>query len=192
MRHGGRAILLAGALAGCGGESTTESAARTGEISLRNASVGEVAEQTEAAGGLGAAAFSPGEWETRVQVTDAQIAGMPPAMVDQMRKQLITVRTSSSCMTPDEATRPNETMFSGTDRGNCRFDRYDMANGRIAAAMTCMAMADQPAMTATMQGRYDATSFDIDNRLEVTNVAGAESLTMAARVTGKRLGDCTT
>lgn len=180
------AILLSAlALAACGGDTTTEDAARTGEVSLKNATVAEVAQQTAASGA--AMRFQPGEWETSVEVVDAEIPGMPAAMAEQLRKS-ITVNTSiTRCMTPEQAERPNEDMFAG-DQGECRFDRYEMRGGRIDGAMTCTD-AEQGTAKITMQGRYSATDFEMRNTVDASR-DGGQAMKMTSRVTGRRLGEC--
>lgn len=187
-----RAVLPAALLlAGCGGESTTESAARTGEVSLTNATAAQVAEQTAAASGTGAMKFDPGEWETTVELLDAQIPGMPDAVAKQVRDSMKMRTTVTSCMTPEQADRPSEEMLAGND-GNCRFDNYQMQGGRIQAAMTCQGGADEAANAKiVMDGRYTASSFDLQNSIQ-TRAAGMGDMTMRSRVSGKRLGDCKT
>jgi hypothetical protein len=173
------------ALGGCGGETTTEQAARTCEVSLRNASIAEVAEQTAATGE--AMRFQPGEWETKVEVVNAEIPGVPPAMAEQMRKAM-TINTSvTDCMTPEQAERPSEGLFA-RDQGECRFDRYDMRGGRIDGAMTCTSAGEGTARI-TMQGSYTPTSFEMRNTVDASR-GGGQAMKMESRVTGRRLGEC--
>lgn len=184
-----RAIPLAAlALAACGGETTRETAARTGEVDVKNASVAEVARQTRAAGTR--LSFDPGNWQTTVEVIEAEVPGVPKQMVDQMRDRMMAKSVVTSCMTPEQAERPGEDMFGGS-QGNCRFDRFTMKDGRIDGAMTCTGdgAGNQPAKI-TMSGDFTRTTFNLDNRIEAAPGSGP-AIKMRSKVQGKRLGECT-
>lgn len=181
-------LITALALAGCGGESSRESAAATGEINLKNASVAEVAEQTRAA--QGQMRFTPGQWRTTVQVVEAEVPGLPPAMAEEMKKRMLAKQTIESCMTREQAERPNEDLFG--QQAGCRFDRFTMKDGRIDAAMTCANpdQAQQGTASIVMTGTFDAENFAMESRIEARG-AGAPGIKMRSRVTGERLGACT-
>jgi hypothetical protein len=181
--------LAALTLSACGGGSTDESAARTGQVDVRNASVAEVARQTRAAGDR--LRFQPGRWQTTTEVIEAEVPGVPPQMVDQLRQQMMAKSTITSCMTPEQAQTPTEKMFGG-EQGNCRFERFTMANGRIDAAMTCTgdARAQQQAANVTLKGDFTATTFDLESRIEAAPGSGP-AIKMRSKVSAKRLGECT-
>lgn len=184
------AMPVALLLAACGGESTTGSAARTGEVSLTNATPAQVAEQAAAASASGAIRFDPGEWETTVELIDAQMPGMPDGVARQVRDSMKMRTTVTSCMTPEQAGRPNEEMLAGNG-GDCRFADYRMHSGRLQATMTCQGGQGAPTATIVMDGRYTATSFALENSIE-TQAGAMGAMTMRSRVSGKRLGDCKT
>lgn len=181
-------LVAAAALAGCGGESTRESAAKTGEIDVTNASVAEVAAQTKAAGAQ--MRFDPGQWRTTIEVVEADIPGLPPQMAEQMKRQMLQKSTVSSCMTPEQAANPNEDLFAGKS-GNCRFDRFTMKDGKVDAAMTCTGGGQGAgAAKIAMTGTFDKTRFQLDNRIEAKGPGAASAMKMRSRVTGERTGDC--
>ena len=186
-----RILLAAAALAlltGCNSETTVESAEKTGKVSLRNASMGEVAAQTQAA--RTAMKFTPGEWRTTAEVTDVDIPGMPAgAMKDQamgmMKDAPVTV---THCVTPEQAERPGTEMFTGKNDGSCRFEKFDMADGRIDAVMLC----DGPqggTMRNAMAGSFTADSFTMQSEMKIAG-EGPGAVQMKLRSEGKRVGDC--
>ena len=178
---------LALTVAACGGESTRDSAAATGEVEMRNASVVDVAEQARAASA--ATRFQPGQWRSTVEVVDVQVPGMPEGMAEQMRQQMMSRSSVTSCMTEEQSANPSESLFGG-QRGQCRFDRFSMKAGRVDAVMTCA--GDGRAIEAariTMTGTFDATHFETESAIEST---GGERgrMSMRSRVKGERIGDC--
>ncbi|WP_176484589.1 DUF3617 domain-containing protein [Sphingomonas spermidinifaciens] len=182
------ALIALVSLAGCGGESTRESAARTGEIDVSNASVEEVAAQTKAAGAQ--MRFDPGQWRTTIEVIEAEVPGLPPQMAEVMKKQMLQKSTVSSCMTPEQAANPNEDLFAGKS-GNCRFDRFTMKDGKVDAAMTCAGDGSGAgAAKILMTGTFDKTRFEMENRIEATGAGARQAMKMRSRVTGERTGDC--
>ncbi len=182
------ALVAVLALAGCGGESTKESAAKTGEIDVSNASVAEVQAQTRAAGA--AMRFDPGQWRTTIEVIEADIPGLPPQMVGEMKRRMLQKSTVSSCMTPEQAANPNEDLFAGKS-GNCRFDRFTMKDGKVDAAMTCAGDGSGAgAAKIAMTGIFDKRRFELENRIEAAGPGAAQAMKMRSRVTGERTGEC--
>ncbi|WP_315762267.1 DUF3617 domain-containing protein [Sphingomonas sp. Y38-1Y] len=175
-------------LAGCGGQSTTDSAASSGEIEVTNASVAEVAAQTQAAGAQ--MRFEPGQWRTTVEVVEAEVPGLPPAMAEEMKRRMLAKSSVSSCMTPEQAAKPNEDLFAG-QQGGCRFDRFVMKDGRVDAAMTCKGDGQGNGQAKIlMTGSFSKTRFEMENRIEATGPNAQAAMRMRSRVTGERTGNC--
>ena len=174
-------------LAACNQQSTADSAAKTGEVSLTNAAPSEVAKQARAAG---PAHFAPGEWETMVEVTDMDMGmpGMTPQMRDQMLKSLKSTRAAvKTCMTPEQAARPEASVLTGKTDSHCTYQNYDMANGRIDATLVCS--GPQGKMTQVIGGTFTDTSFALSAAMESSGGPGG-GMKMKSRTTGRRIGDC--
>jgi hypothetical protein len=181
------AVPVLFALAACNQQqSTQETAAKTGEVSLTNASPAEVAKQAQAAGG---AHFTPGEWETAVDVTEVDLPGVPAEMREQMKKTLMSAtKVVKSCMTPEQAAKPQAGMLSGKNDGRCTYKNFTMAGGRIDAVMVC-AGAQGAEMTQTIAGTYTDTSFALTSSMDATGGPGG-GMKMKARTNGRRIGEC--
>lgn len=181
---GATALLLAA----CGGdESTEQSAAVTGEVNLKNASLEEVQKQAQAAGAP--ARLQPGQWETRVAISDVNMPGVPPAMAKSLGETMkaAAATTVTNCITPEEAERPQGRVFGGQS-DQCRYEKFQMGNGRIDGTLVCEEKDRGGQMTMVTAGTFTATSFAIQNDMEMKG--GPQAMTMKARVTGKRLGEC--
>lgn len=175
-------------LAACGGgESSERSAAATGEVNLRNASMEEVQKQAQAAGAP--AKLQPGQWETKVEVTDIGMPGAPPAVAAQIGRTMKTAAATTvrNCVTPEEAERPQGKLFGATG-DECRYRDFTMGNGRVKGTLVCQTPQRGGSMTMTTDGTFTATSFTIRNDMEMEG--GAQPMTMKARVVGRRLGEC--
>lgn len=160
----------------------------TGQVSLTNASPEQVAEAAKAAGTTGIA-FNPGKWESKVELLDMDmsgIEGLPPEFAAKMKAKLMEARVISSCMSPEQAKRPDSSVFTGEHKSNCTFSNYDMANGKIDATMVCKGKAGDT--TLHMTGSFGADTFTVEQ--EITAGGPKGGMHTKARVTGRRVGDC--
>lgn len=175
------AVVAALALSGCGKK-----------VEMTNATPEQVAEATKDAKFL-----DPGQWSNTSEIVDVKIEGMPAeakAMGDSIARAMKGRKTAyQSCLTEEEAKRPAANMFAGKDQGNCIYQRFAMSGGKIDASMTCTPPSGQPGkMTLTMAGTYSGTEFAVDANMKMSGAAGMPGggMTVTARNTGKRTGDC--
>ncbi|HKX93049.1 MAG TPA: DUF3617 domain-containing protein [Sphingomicrobium sp.] len=175
MKHAMILFAFAAALVGCD---------RAPEIHETNVSVEDVAAQ------VGGATINPGRWESKVMIDDVDIPGMPAATKERMKGAMTRQQnvTFDYCVSPDEAKRPGEKFFTGNDRANCRFERFDMAGGKIDAVMRCDA-GQGGTMTMTRTGTYSADSYAASVAMNISGPGGGMS--MKGRAEGRRVGPCT-
>ena len=132
--------------------------------------------------------LAPGQWETTTRITAMNIAGIP---ADQLKAATGTRTTTSHCITPAEADRPDADILSGTKDGNCTYRRFSMDGSRIDAAMTCAPAAAAGAkVSMTLAGTHARTGYRLGMDMK-TEGPGGLAMTMKADVTGRRTGDCT-
>ncbi len=187
MRH---AIIAAGALlplAACNsGPSTEESARRTGDIRLENASVEEVAKQTAAADEKNRA--DPGQWENSYQIVALDVTGVPEPIASQMKAEVgKPPRVDHVCKKASDAKAIDPSKLSPQQRG-CTFPKYVMAGGKIDAKMEC----DGPfgKMRMTMAGTQGKSAYDITITQSQAMPGQPKESSMTIRLTGKRTGEC--
>ena len=178
-------VLLPLALAACGSKPS---------VSAENASVEEVAAKVKAAGGQ-AVFLSPGHWDSTVTIQQVSIPGMPPEVTAHM-KQAMAGKVTGSCLTPEQAKRPGADFFGGKDRKDCRYEHFEMGDGKLDARMVCSGAGAGGAATITMQGTYGPDAFKMAMTTEAKGGAGAPMgpmgpMTMAATIDSKRTGACT-
>lgn len=137
--------------------------------------------------------LEPGEWEVATepvndkggpQGVDAAMAGT--GSEEDIGKAIIAGMRSVErmCITPQKAAE----LFAGDPGEGCKREGEGWRNGRISTRVSC-AQAEAPqASVDDVSGRYGARSFDVTQRLSETS--DGDTMTMAVRISGRRLGDC--
>ncbi|MGQ0588105.1 MAG: DUF3617 domain-containing protein [Sphingosinicella sp.] len=159
------AMLL---LAACGGQSGNEQAAASGE-GKSSASV----------------ALQPGQYETTVEVTRVAMANMPNMPAGMTPPPPPT--TVRSCLTPEQAARPNANFLSGSgDTGGCEYSNFSMDGGRMRGTVQCD--SEGSTMRSTFDGRISGDGYQMTSQAQVT--ASGMTMEMDTRTTARRIGDC--
>lgn len=170
--------LAALALAACNQEPS---------VSLTNASPEEVAKQAKAAG-IGSQ-IKPGQWQTKVELTEFDMAGMSPEMkADSLKKAQQGQNTQNYCVTPEEAAKPGAGLFTGETDDKCTYRKFEMAGGKLDMLMACPGQNGAGEMTMAVRGDFtpDAVTATTEMKSE-----GQLALRMKANVTSRRTGECT-
>ena len=181
MNHTIAALLLASLpLAACNSEP---------EVSATNASVEEVAKKVRDAGaGTSAGFIRAGKWSSRVTVEEVTAPGMPAELAERMKSSIGSGQSHESCLTEEEVKRPTEDFFAGKNN-SCRYDHFNMGDGKIDAKMRCA----QGGMNQVMEmaGTYSPDSYRM--RMSTATEGGggpAEGMSMRMRVDARRVGAC--
>jgi hypothetical protein len=159
-------------------------------VEAKNASVAEVAEKVREAGAGGDAYLRPGKWLSKATLEELSAPGMPAGMADQMKLAMAGKPGSESCMTKEDARKPN-TDFFGAKSDQCRYDHFKMGDGKIDAKMRCSAGGSTQLMT--MGGTYGPDQYEMRMTTQIEPGQAAATIgamTMKMHVEGKRVGDC--
>jgi hypothetical protein len=159
------------------------------EIHERNASVSEVAQKVREAAGT-QSLVEPGKWETRVNVLDVDIPGMPAEMAAQMKQSMAKMQEHNftSCLTEADVKRPKEDFFAGSNK-DCRYDHFTMSDGKIDAALRCEGKPEGSAMTMTINGSYSRDSYEATMAMDVAG--GREGgMKIRSHSQSHRVGQC--
>ncbi len=177
MNHTAYLIACALPLAACNSDA---------EVSAENASVEEVAQSVGAAANVGDF-INPGLWRTSMTIDEMTVTGMPPAAAAQMQKMQGRTTSDEKCLTAEDVKQPKENFFGGEE--SCRYERFDMGNGKIDAVMNCSAGGATQKMT--MAGTYSGDAYNM--RMAMQSAGGGETagMGMKMRVDAKRIGQCT-
>jgi hypothetical protein len=180
IRYSHLLILTALTLTACNGGPT---------VTATNASGEEVAAKVKAAG-IDTPFVAPGHWQTTMTIKDLSFPNMPPQMAAQMKAHMGSAKTFDSCLTPEEAKKPNEDFFAkGT--GNCRYDKFSMGDGKVDAVMQCSQEGFE--RTMSMNGTYGPDAYHMNLASTGAPAKGnpMAAMSMKMEMDAKRTGDCT-
>ncbi|HEY0445344.1 MAG TPA: DUF3617 domain-containing protein [Allosphingosinicella sp.] len=170
MKH--RILIAALVLAGCGQEPEKKGRQMTAE---------EVADE------LSEMKIQPGQWEATNEILSAAAPGMPEGMLKQMIGEKTTVQ---NCITPEQAAKPSANFLAAQENSNCTYQDWSMDGGRMTGTMTCEGGEMPGKMVMTMAGKYGSSSYDMNMDMNTTGLPNNMSMTIKARTTGRRVGDC--
>ena len=166
-------LLLLVAFAGCSSEEAQQKG--------REMSAEEVADE------LAGMKIQPGQWEATNEIVSATAPGMPEGVLKQMVGQKTTVQ---NCITPEQAARPSANFLAAQENSNCTYQDWSMDGGRMTGTMTCEGGEMPGKMVMKMDGNYGSTRYDMNMDMNTTGLPNNMSMTIKARTTGRRVGDC--
>lgn len=129
-----------------------------------------------------ATSLAPGQYEVSTEVTAFESLDEGTPAIDT---PVGTRTTEMVCV--GEGQLPTE-MLTGPGF-DCRYDNYYMRNGRMNVTMRCTREGLSGATPMTVEGSFEAESFDYVRDMR-TVLAGEGDVHVAARATGRRIGDC--
>lgn len=132
--------------------------------------------------------LDPGEWELRVETLDMQGVGLPP---EATRSGIGQVQTFKTCVTAEQGTDPGKVFLQGLDEAKCDVSQMQVKDGGVNAVISCP-VPQQPSarMRTTLSGSYLPSSYALEMNSVIEGLPNEASITVKARNTGKRLGDC--
>ena len=159
------------------------------EVSLKNATPEQVAAEVKKSAPLGEMRFDPGEWRVETRMQDVVAEGMPPQVIQQMKASMSGVTSEAQCLTPEQASRPSSEMFAGKQRGNCKYDTFEMSGGKLKATLSCPDRSGAK-MAMTMDGSYSKTSYTVDAAMRIDSPTPGQNMTVKMQSRGTRVGEC--
>ncbi|MBU6268093.1 MAG: DUF3617 family protein [Sphingomonadales bacterium] len=157
-------------------------ACKKNEVDEKNVNPGTVAAKVAAAGDKP----QPGRWETTLKLDSIDMPGMPPEAKAMMSKQMGTMRKFATCLSQEDAARP-EAEFFNQGKSGCKYDNFTMSDGHLDANMTCK--QGPGTMRMTLSGSYSATDYEVHTNTTMIE-PGGKGMTQAMTMTAHRAGDC--
>lgn len=171
------AIAAAALVAGCsgGGGEADKAAGSGGEVSVKEAIDAAKADMPKP---------QPGLYKTTVTMTGLDIPGLPPEMAGH-GAGLTT--TSEHCLTKADVDKGYEALVKQGQDGECSYETFDIAGGKIDAVMVCKAQGRDARMEMT--GTTTPTTADIEASMAI-EFDGVGKGTMRFTAQHQRVGDC--
>ena len=142
----------------------------------------------EVAGELSTMKIEPGEWEATNEIVSASAPGVPDDALGQMIGQKTTVR---NCITPEQAAKPSANFLAAQQSSNCTYPAWRMEDGRMTGTMTCQGGDTPGTVVMKMAGDYGPAAYNLDMDMNTTGLPGGLTMTIKAKTTGRRVGECT-
>lgn len=158
-------------------------------VELHNATGNQVAKAVVQSGVMNSdTMIEPGLWQSKVNVLEMNIPGLPPEYAAKMKQSMAAQRdrASSHCVKPEDVKKPKEGFF-GADK-SCRYNHFSMGGGKIDIQMSCK--GDESTQTTNMTGSYTPTSYSMDVSSSSTG-GGPGGMNMKMHVDASRVGECT-
>ncbi len=130
-----------------------------------------------------AADLVPGEYETKIEVTKFEVAGMPPAAAEQMKASMAkNIQSQKSCVTEANIKQMREQMVRQAANApeGCTVDNRSSGN-TVDATVTCTSPV---AVKSTVSGTLT------DMTIKSETDAGGQKVNMEMTAKMTRLGDC--
>ncbi|HST36499.1 MAG TPA: DUF3617 domain-containing protein [Allosphingosinicella sp.] len=182
-----RRTIFAGAallLASCGSEDKGGNGAAETANGAAPANVVVPAPPSPGGGSApgGTVELRPGQWETTVEILRMDIPNMQGVPIPKQGP--VTVR---SCLTPEQARRPNGGFMTGArDQNGCNYENFSMAGGHVQGTVICNRQGT--AIRSTVNGTFSAEAYRMETEASVRT--NGMTVNTANRITGRRIGDC--
>jgi Protein of unknown function (DUF3617) len=151
-------------------------------VDARNESPEAVAAKVAASG----MTPKPGRWQASLKMESMDMPGMPAGVREQMNKSMGTTQTYFTCLTKEQAAKPDASFFQKSAPG-CTYNRFTMSGGKIDALMTCPPGRGPTQMAMT--GTYGEELYDIKIK-GGGEMAKGMTMNIAMAVTSRRVGEC--
>ena len=182
MKYGICIAAFALALSACGETTVTEADADADGDGTVTASEARAA--MEAAGSD--LKPLPGKYSTVMTLTEANIPGAPPQVVDMMGKAMN--REGEFCLTPEQAEKGFEDSLQQGQSEACKIETFSITGNQVNMAMKC-AQDGMGDMQVTMDGEVSSTRSDLNMKMAGT-IPQLGDVDMALSFTQTRIGDC--
>lgn len=126
----------------------------------------------------------PGLYKTTVTMTGIEVPGMPDGMEGHGAG---LTRTLEDCLTPEEVDKGFEALVKQGQDGECSYESFNVAGGKLDAVMVCQAEGREVRMEMT--GTTSPTGADLEARMALA-FDGPGSATMSFTAKHERIGEC--
>lgn len=146
------------------------------------------AANAKAAAAVAEVHFQPGLYQSKVEIKQLDMPGLPPQVVAAMKTRMLD-KPLTYCLTPEDAAKGAQAMKERMGKGQCQFDKFAAAGGTIDSEMTCQ-LGGKGTMHAVAHGTYTETGSVTSSSVDIA-MAGAGKMHMEQVTTTTRVGDCT-
>ena len=158
----------------------------------RGAGSGDAASKASAAAVAAEVHFQPGLYQSKIDIKQLEIPGMPPPVIAMMKSKMLE-KPLTYCLTPEDAAKGAEAMKQRLGKGECKFDSFNAVGGKLDSRMTCQ-LGGKGTMQLEAHGTYTETGSVTASTMDMApaGASGAAGKIQIEQVTTTtRIGDCT-
>lgn len=127
-----------------------------------------------------------GRWEASGKMVDIDAPGIPANQKQALMDMMGGGMNFAYCVTPEQAAQDPASVWQKSEFADCDYSDDGGRSGHIAAKAVCT--KDGQTMTMSMEGDYDATSYNARNTFEGDPSSGMGR--MVFQVEGHHVGAC--
>ncbi|MFM5895843.1 MAG: DUF3617 domain-containing protein [Novosphingobium sp.] len=131
--------------------------------------------------------IQPGLYQATVDIKAVDMPGLPPAVLDGVKKGMAG-KPLTYCISAEDAAKGIAAMKEHMAKGKCQFDKFDAANGTIDQSMTCQ--MGKGTMHVIGHGTYTDAGSVVASTTDMSG-PGGKTMHLEQVTTTKRVGDCT-
>lgn len=133
----------------------------------------------------------PGKYRTTLTVAKVGFPGMPAQLAGRMGEMFAkTGQSHEFCLTLADADKGFEDFTKRAAQGDCKYERFSMAGGKIDARMSCQTGKDMHAVYE-MTGDFSATGSHVTlNGDQTAPGMPGGAMHMEVEVVSERIGAC--
>ena len=136
--------------------------------------------------------FQPGLYQSKIDIKQLDVPGMPPPVIAMMKSKMLE-KPLTYCLTPEDAAKGTETMKQHMGKGDCKFDSFNAAGGKLDSRISCQ-LGGKGTMQIEAHGTYTDTGSVTASTMDMVPAAasgGAGKMHIEQVTTTTRVGDCT-
>ena len=139
----------------------------------------------------GGASFpmKPGRWETTAKFTEIDVPNLSEKRKAKLMAKMAKKASGSSCLTREQAEKADAGFFAGSQAKNCKYRKFDMADGKADFILACK-KEGMGTLDTAMKGRVGESDYDMDVEMEM-RLPIIGKIKLKGHATGEYKGACT-
>lgn len=130
--------------------------------------------------------LAAGQWETVTEVTEfaAMDKGSPAINTPKGSKV-----NGTTCVAAGEGKQPPAALLAGSSDYSCKYNNHYMSGGTLNTQLDCTRKGLSGQVMMSLDGSYTADTLEANQSI-TTYLPGQGDVRIAAKVTGRRTGEC--
>ena len=107
-----------------------------------------------------------GRWENAYNLTQIDVPGLRQTHRDKITSEISKLATGPNCLDPGLVTAPPASFFGGKGASDCKYQSYEITNGKAHIVMTC-AMSGLGVVETELAGPIGPNQYDFMSKVSV-------------------------